>query len=145
MKKYILFYSIIFCAFFINNSFGQNNSKELFVCHQLEKMKLLEGDKTIILVSNNQSQLTINGGASIGLFPKGDSKIALMLNEKISGEIIITIKDVNGNEFQKTLNTNDINCNSVPLNLTLKISSITIVSEESKATFNFLEYTNSAK
>lgn len=145
MKKYLLFYFIIFCEFFINNSFGQNNSKELFLCHQLEKLDLVEGDKTFILVSNNQSKLTINGGASIGLFPKGDNKIVLIFNDKILDEIIITIKDVNGNEFQKTLIANDINCNSLPLNLISKISSITIVSKESKATFNFLEYIKSIK
>lgn len=118
---------------------------QLIICKQSENAKLLKSDYSILFVSNTNNQLNITSGVALGLFPKGEKKIALSIDNNITSSIVITIKDITGEEFSITINPTEISCETNNMKLSNSLSELSIKREGQQATFNLQEYFNSTK
>lgn len=145
MKSFLHTSLIIISILFFGNSFGQANDKQLIICKQFENSKLLKSDNSILFVTNANNQLNITSGIALGLFPKGDKSIALSIDNSITSSIVITIKDISGEEFSISINPAEITCVTKKLKLSNSLSVLSIKREGQQATFNLQEYFNITK
>ncbi len=139
----------LICQFLIllacNNAFGQTSEKYLLVFNQSDNAGIINGENTVLFVSQANNQLNIYGGAAVGLFPKGENKIALSLDNSILGEIKISVNDITGKEFSFLLDVTNLSHQTFPLELSSTLSLLSIKTDNKQATFNLQEYINIAK
>lgn len=135
----LFIFGLLFSSIYAQNK----NNNSIIICNQIETTNLK--DHSILFVSNTNNTLKINDGKAVGIMPKGDKKIALIIDNTINDKLSIEIKDEIGKTFLLEINSTDINCISKPYSLESAIKSIEVKNSSQVAVFNVTEYINSSK